>query len=59
MVRVLIRVFQLAEFKNKPVQTLSGGTKRKLSAAIAMIGRPKTVILDEVRDAFLEKKRKY
>lgn len=41
-------IFQLGEFKNTYVQNLSGGTKRKLSCAIAFIGKPSVVILDEV-----------
>ncbi|RNA03981.1 ATP-binding cassette sub-family A member 3-like [Brachionus plicatilis] len=40
-------VFQLSEYKNTYVQNLSGGTKRKLSCAIAFIGKPSVVILDE------------
>jgi len=43
---------KLAEFDlwpqaNKPSCSLSGGNKRKLSVAIAMIGDPPLVILDE------------
>nr|APD26547.1 ATP-binding cassette transporter subfamily A member 3-like X1 protein [Brachionus koreanus] len=40
-------IFQLNEFKNTYVQNLSGGTKRKLSCAIAFIGKPSVIILDE------------
>ena len=40
-------MFRLGECKHKLVQTLSGGTKRKLSASLAFIGNPGIVILDE------------
>ncbi|KAF9597369.1 hypothetical protein IFM89_017715 [Coptis chinensis] len=39
--------FDLWKHANKPSFTLSGGNKRKLSVAIAMIGDPPIVILDE------------
>lgn len=37
----------LEEFENIKVSTLSGGNKRKVSVAIAMIGNPPIVLLDE------------
>jgi ABC-type multidrug transport system ATPase subunit len=43
----LIQVFKLGEFNDKLVQDLSGGNKRKVSSAIAFIGRPSVVFLDE------------
>lgn len=39
--------FDLLRHANKPSLSLSGGNKRKLSVAIAMIGDPPIVILDE------------
>lgn len=39
--------FDLLKHANKPSFALSGGNKRKLSVAIAMIGDPPIVILDE------------
>ncbi|GER52514.1 ATP-binding cassette sub-family A member [Striga asiatica] len=39
--------FDLLKHANKPSYALSGGNKRKLSVAIAMIGDPPLVILDE------------
>ncbi|KAK1277195.1 ABC transporter A family member 1 [Acorus gramineus] len=39
--------FDLWKHSNKPSYSLSGGNKRKLSVAIAMIGDPPIVILDE------------
>lgn len=43
----LIDIFDLNEHKNKMCYTLSGGNKRKLSTAIALVGSPSVVILDE------------
>lgn len=39
--------FDLLKQSNKPSFALSGGNKRKLSVAIAMIGDPPIVFLDE------------
>lgn len=39
--------FDLLKHVDKPSFCLSGGNKRKLSVAIAMIGDPPIVILDE------------
>ncbi|KAI4381515.1 hypothetical protein MLD38_007580 [Melastoma candidum] len=39
--------FDLLQYANSPSFSLSGGNKRKLSVAIAMIGDPPIVILDE------------
>lgn len=39
--------FDLQKHADKPSYSLSGGNKRKLSVAIAMIGNPPIVILDE------------
>ena len=38
----------LTDFVNIAANNLSGGNKRKLSSAIAFIGFPKIIILDEV-----------
>lgn len=37
----------LTKFEHVPAGTYSGGNKRKLSVAIAMIGNPPVVLLDE------------
>ncbi|KAK4412941.1 ABC transporter A family member 1 [Sesamum alatum] len=39
--------FDLLKHADKPAYALSGGNKRKLSVAIAMIGDPPVIILDE------------
>ncbi|MBQ6017922.1 MAG: ATP-binding cassette domain-containing protein [Clostridiales bacterium] len=42
-----IKAFGLEEFKDKKSKLLSGGYKRKLSIAMAIIGGPKVLFLDE------------
>ena len=42
-----IKAFSLEEFRNKKAKLLSGGWKRKLSIAMAIIGEPKVLFLDE------------
>jgi len=46
-VRLLLRVLSLTKYRNRRAGTYSGGNKRKLSVAIAMIGNPPVVFLDE------------
>ncbi len=43
----VIRAFGLGAFRHRLAQKLSGGTKRKLSLAIALIGNPSVLLLDE------------
>ncbi len=43
----LINDFGLEEYRNKQARTLSGGWKRKLSIAMALIGDPEVLFLDE------------
>ena len=48
VVNLKMQQMDLMDFADKQAGTLSGGNKRKLSVAIAMIGRPRVVFLDEV-----------
>lgn len=43
----LIELFNLKAMYDKPLGTLSGGTKQKVSAALAFLFDPKVLILDE------------
>ena len=43
----LLELFRLAAELEKPVRTLSGGTRQKLSAALAFLFNPLLLILDE------------
>ena len=46
-VKQLIEMVDLQEHADKTTQTYSGGNERKLSLAIAMIGHPQVIFLDE------------
>lgn len=46
-VDTVIRAFGLEPYRHRLAQKLSGGTKRKLSLAIALIGNPSVLLLDE------------
>jgi Cu-processing system ATP-binding protein len=45
--KALIRQFELEKIFEKPMRTLSGGTRQKVSAAIAFLFDPAILILDE------------
>lgn len=47
IVNGMIKYLSLEEYANRPASTYSGGNKRKLSVAIALIGDPLIVFLDE------------
>ncbi|KAG6967554.1 hypothetical protein JG688_00006265 [Phytophthora aleatoria] len=47
VVKSLMHQMNLDDFENKLAGTLSGGNKRKLSVAIALIGSPPIIFLDE------------
>jgi ATP-binding cassette subfamily A (ABC1) protein 1 len=47
VVKELMHQMNLDDFEHKLAGTLSGGNKRKLSVAIAMIGSPAIIFLDE------------
>ena len=42
-----LRVVMMTEHQNKIVKELSGGMKRKLSLAMAIVTKPNLIILDE------------
>lgn len=46
-VKEVIATFGLEEVRNRKAKTLSGGWQRKLSIAMAVIGEPKVLFLDE------------
>lgn len=46
-VEEILKTFHLEEVRTKRAKTLSGGWKRKLSIAMAIIGNPKILYLDE------------
>ena len=46
-IETLITALDLTEHRKKKSKTLSGGNKRKLSVAIALIGGPPVIFLDE------------
>jgi len=46
-VSVLLNALTLNKYKNRMAGNYSGGNKRKLSVAIAMIGNPPVILLDE------------
>ena len=47
LIEKVIEEMDLKDFVNVAVNNLSGGTKRKVSVAIAIIGNPPLVFLDE------------
>eukprot|EP01083_Nonionella_stella_P193084 713453_1 len=46
-VNVLLSALNLTKYRNRRAGTYSGGNKRKLSVAMAMIGNPPVIFLDE------------
>jgi ABC-type Na+ transport system ATPase subunit NatA len=54
-VNELIQQVALERFAHKPCGTYSGGNKRKLSLAVALIGDPRVLFLDEVSSTYLDR----
>jgi ATP-binding cassette subfamily A (ABC1) protein 3 len=50
-VSTVIAACGLAEYHSQLAQNLSGGTKRKLSLAVALVGNPRVLVLDEPSSA--------
>lgn len=43
----LVTAFKLPQLANKPMRTLSGGTRQKVSACLAFLFNPEVLVLDE------------
>jgi len=43
-----MQAMNIKKYENKLIQQLSGGNRRKVSLAVALLGAPPTVYLDEV-----------
>ena len=43
----LVQAFKLPQLANKPMRTLSGGTRQKVSACLAFLFNPEVLVLDE------------
>jgi len=59
MVERQIRELNLGAHRFKTAETLSGGNKRKLSVAIALLGNPQIVMLDEPSAGMDPKARRF
>ena len=57
-IKYIIDLLELAPILNKPISTLSGGQKRRVDIARAMVHRPKLLILDEPTTGLDPKTRK-
>lgn len=58
-VMMWLRKVDIEKYKNTQVQFYSGGTKRKLNTAIAMIGSPRVIFLDEPTTGVDPKSRRF
>ncbi|XP_053230953.1 ATP-binding cassette sub-family A member 2 isoform X1 [Podarcis raffonei] len=59
VVKWALKKLELAKYANKPASTYSGGNKRKLSTAIALIGYPAFIFLDEPTTGMDPKARRF
>lgn len=58
-VMMWLKKVDIEKYKNTQVQFYSGGTKRKLNTAIAMIGSPRVIFLDEPTTGVDPKSRRF
>ncbi|NXA24875.1 ABCA2 protein, partial [Ibidorhyncha struthersii] len=59
VVKWALRKLELTKYAHKPTSTYSGGNKRKLSTAIALIGYPAFIFLDEPTTGMDPKARRF
>ncbi|XP_068617160.1 ATP-binding cassette sub-family A member 2 [Brachionichthys hirsutus] len=59
VVQWALEKLELTEYADKPAGTYSGGNKRKLSTAIALIGYPSLIFLDEPTTGMDPKARRF
>nr|XP_027821886.1 ATP-binding cassette sub-family A member 2 isoform X3 [Ovis aries] len=59
VVKWALEKLELTKYANKPAGTYSGGNKRKLSTAIALIGYPAFIFLDEPTTGMDPKARRF
>lgn len=59
VVKWALKKLELAKYADKPASTYSGGNKRKLSTAIALIGYPSFIFLDEPTTGMDPKARRF
>jgi ABC-type multidrug transport system ATPase subunit len=54
-----LKELDLEEIANEPAKNYSGGNKRKLSVAIALLGKPDIIFLDEPSTGMDPKSRRF
>jgi ATP-binding cassette, subfamily A (ABC1), member 3 len=59
LIKAQLKSMNLEQYENKRSGTLSGGNKRKLSVAMAMLGNPPVVFLDEPSAGMDPKARRF
>ena len=59
LIKSQLKDMNLEQYENKKAGTLSGGNKRKLSVAMAMLGNPPVVFLDEPSAGMDPKARRF